>query len=82
MVILLIRPPKLIAHPGRFSACLSFNAVLNELNSYAMQREVMAEEMSEKVQGELLRFSQELRSERKRVSFTLALHHQSHVLLL
>nr|XP_023674826.1 formin-binding protein 1-like [Paramormyrops kingsleyae] len=50
----------------RFSACLSFNTVLNELNSYAMQREVMVEEMSEKVQGELLKFSQELRSERKR----------------
>ncbi|XP_066548580.1 formin-binding protein 1-like isoform X2 [Amia ocellicauda] len=49
----------------RFSSCLSFYTILNELNDYAGQREVVAEEMGHKVYGELMRYSQELKSERK-----------------
>ncbi|XP_019132898.1 formin-binding protein 1-like isoform X1 [Larimichthys crocea] len=49
----------------RFTSCLSFYAVLNELNDYAGQREVVAEEMAHKVYGELMRYSQDLKAERK-----------------
>lgn len=52
----------------RFTSCLSFNAILNELNDYAGQREVVAEEMGHKVYGELMRYSQDLKGERKHVS--------------
>lgn len=52
----------------RFTSCLSFYAVLNELNDYAGQREVVAEEMAHKVYGELMRYSQDLKAERKHVS--------------
>ncbi|XP_020793731.2 formin-binding protein 1-like isoform X2 [Boleophthalmus pectinirostris] len=49
----------------RFTACLSFYSILNELNDYAGQRELVAEEMGHKVYGELMRYSQDLKAERK-----------------
>ncbi|XP_034386510.1 formin-binding protein 1-like isoform X4 [Cyclopterus lumpus] len=49
----------------RFTSCLSFYSVLNELNDYAGQREVVAEEMAHKVYGELMRYSQDIKAERK-----------------
>uniref|UniRef100_A0A671P0A1 Formin-binding protein 1-like n=1 Tax=Sinocyclocheilus anshuiensis TaxID=1608454 RepID=A0A671P0A1_9TELE len=49
----------------RFTSCLSFYSILNELNDYAGQREVVAEEMGHKVYGELMRYSQDLKGERK-----------------
>ncbi|XP_071342412.1 formin-binding protein 1-like isoform X1 [Trachinotus anak] len=49
----------------RFTSCLSFYSILNELNDYAGQREVVAEDMAHKVYGELMRYSQDLKSERK-----------------
>ncbi|XP_065811742.1 formin-binding protein 1-like isoform X2 [Labrus bergylta] len=49
----------------RFTSCLSFYSVLNELNDFAGQREVVAEEMAHKVYGELMRYSQDLKTERK-----------------
>uniref|UniRef100_A0A3B3WS29 Uncharacterized protein n=1 Tax=Poecilia mexicana TaxID=48701 RepID=A0A3B3WS29_9TELE len=49
----------------RFTSCLSFYSILGELNDYAGQREVVAEEMSHKVYNELMRYSQELKAERK-----------------
>ncbi|MFT7808888.1 formin-binding protein 1-like isoform X3 [Arapaima gigas] len=49
----------------RFTSCLSFYTILNELNDYAGQREVVAEEMGHKVYGELMRYSQDLKAERK-----------------
>ncbi|XP_067086575.1 formin-binding protein 1-like isoform X1 [Osmerus mordax] len=49
----------------RFSSCVSFYSILNELNDYAGQREVVAEDMGHKVYGELLRYSQDLKAERK-----------------
>lgn len=52
----------------RFSSCVSFYSILNELNDYAGQREVVAEEMGHNVYGELMRYSQDLKSERKQVS--------------
>uniref|UniRef100_A0A8C2BVS9 Formin-binding protein 1-like n=1 Tax=Cyprinus carpio TaxID=7962 RepID=A0A8C2BVS9_CYPCA len=48
-----------------FTSCLSFYSILNELNDYAGQREVVAEEMGHKVYGELMRYSQDLKAERK-----------------
>ncbi|XP_049587991.1 formin-binding protein 1-like isoform X3 [Syngnathus scovelli] len=49
----------------RFTSCLSFYDILNELNDYAGQREVVAEEMGHKVYGTLIRYSQDLKTERK-----------------
>ncbi|KAM4739246.1 formin-binding protein 1-like isoform 4-T4 [Anableps anableps] len=49
----------------RFTSCLSFYSILGELNDYAGQREVVAEEMSHRVYNELMRYSQELKAERK-----------------
>ncbi|XP_039985158.1 formin-binding protein 1-like isoform X2 [Xiphias gladius] len=49
----------------RFTSCLSFYSILNELNDYAGQREVVAEEMAHKVYGELMRYGQDLKAERK-----------------
>lgn len=49
----------------RFTSCLSFYSILNELSDYAGQREVVAEEMAHKVYGELMGYSQELKAERK-----------------
>ncbi|XP_055778697.1 formin-binding protein 1-like isoform X1 [Salvelinus fontinalis] len=49
----------------RFSSCVSYYSILNELNDYAGQREIVAEEMGQDVYGELMRYSQDLKSERK-----------------
>ncbi|XP_058495027.1 formin-binding protein 1-like isoform X2 [Solea solea] len=49
----------------RFTSCLSFYSILNELNDYAGQREVVAEEMAHKVYGELMRYGLDLKAERK-----------------
>ncbi|XP_067846045.1 formin-binding protein 1-like isoform X3 [Heptranchias perlo] len=49
----------------RFSYCQSFFQVLNELNDYAGQREVVAEEIGHRVYGELMRYSHDLKMERK-----------------
>ncbi|XP_067368995.1 formin-binding protein 1-like isoform X2 [Channa argus] len=49
----------------RFTSCLSFFSILNELSDYAGQREVVAEEITHKVYGELMRYSQDLKAERK-----------------
>lgn len=52
----------------RFTSCVSFYSVLSELNDYAGQREVVAEDMGNRVYGELMRYSQDLKAERKHVS--------------
>ncbi|XP_072918801.1 formin-binding protein 1-like isoform X1 [Hemitrygon akajei] len=49
----------------RFSYCQSFFQVLNELNDYAGQREVVAEEIGHRVYGELVRYTHDLKIERK-----------------
>ncbi|KAM3875690.1 formin-binding protein 1-like isoform 2-T2 [Diretmus argenteus] len=49
----------------RFTSCISFYSILNELNDYAGQREVVAEEMGHKVYGELMKYGLDLKAERK-----------------
>ncbi|XP_021260476.1 formin-binding protein 1-like isoform X3 [Numida meleagris] len=49
----------------RFTSCIAFFNILNELNDYAGQREVVAEEMGHRVYGELMRYSHDLKTERK-----------------
>ncbi|XP_061739805.1 formin-binding protein 1-like isoform X3 [Nerophis ophidion] len=49
----------------RFTSCLSFYAILTELNDYAGQKEVVAEEMGHRVYGALMKYSQDLRADRK-----------------
>ncbi|XP_073907060.1 formin-binding protein 1-like isoform X2 [Castor canadensis] len=49
----------------RFTSCIAFFNILNELNDYAGQREVVAEEMAHRVYGELMRYAHELKTERK-----------------
>ncbi|XP_037553742.1 formin-binding protein 1-like, partial [Nematolebias whitei] len=49
----------------RFTSCVSFFSILSEMNDYAGQREVVAEEMGNRVYGELMRYSQDLKAERK-----------------
>ncbi|XP_060058080.1 formin-binding protein 1-like isoform X2 [Erinaceus europaeus] len=49
----------------RFTSCIAFFNILNELNDYAGQREVVAEEMAHRVYGELMRYAHDLKSERK-----------------
>ena len=57
---------------------MSFYSILNELNDYAGQREVVAEDMGHKVYGELLRYSQDLKAERKHVSAPMQYTHTTH----
>lgn len=52
---------------ARFTSCIAFFNILNELNDYAGQREVVAEEMGHRVYGELMRYSHDLKTERKMV---------------
>ncbi|XP_061831503.2 formin-binding protein 1-like isoform X1 [Nerophis lumbriciformis] len=49
----------------RFTSCLSFYAILTELNDYAGQKEVVAEEMGQRVYGALMKYSQDLKADRK-----------------
>uniref|UniRef100_A0A4W3H290 Thyroid hormone receptor interactor 10 n=1 Tax=Callorhinchus milii TaxID=7868 RepID=A0A4W3H290_CALMI len=49
----------------RFSQFRAFTDILNELNDYAGQREVIAENLMQNICVELLRFSQDLKQERK-----------------
>lgn len=49
----------------RFTSCHSFFIILDELNDYAGQRELVAEEMGHRVFGEAMRYAQELKGERK-----------------
>ncbi|XP_078406171.1 formin-binding protein 1 isoform X6 [Cetorhinus maximus] len=49
----------------RFTSCQAFLAVLNEMNDYAGQHEVIAENMSGLIFAELSRYIQELKQERK-----------------
>ncbi|XP_059544848.1 formin-binding protein 1-like isoform X4 [Myotis daubentonii] len=49
----------------RFTSCVAFFNILNELNDYAGQREVVAEEMAHRVYGELMRYAHDLKTERK-----------------
>lgn len=52
----------------RFSNHASFQEILNELNDYAGQREVVAENMATGICTELAKYLQDLKQERKGVS--------------
>ncbi|XP_040081321.1 formin-binding protein 1 isoform X16 [Oryx dammah] len=49
----------------RYTACKAFLATLNEMNDYAGQHEVIAENMTSQIIAELVRYVQELKQERK-----------------
>ncbi|KAG8436740.1 hypothetical protein GDO86_007725 [Hymenochirus boettgeri] len=49
----------------RFTSCIAFYSILNELNDYAGQREVVAEEMGHRVYAEIMRYANEIKCERK-----------------
>ncbi|KAM4640565.1 formin-binding protein 1-like isoform 2-T2 [Discoglossus pictus] len=49
----------------RFTFCIAFFNILNELNDYAGQREVVAEEIGHRVFGEVMKYYYDLKSERK-----------------
>ncbi|XP_073449222.1 formin-binding protein 1-like isoform X3 [Aquarana catesbeiana] len=49
----------------RFTSCASFYNILNELNDYAGQREVVAEDIGHRVYAEIMRYSLDLKAERK-----------------
>ncbi|XP_041955671.1 formin-binding protein 1-like [Alosa sapidissima] len=52
----------------KYSSCRAFLMTLNELNDYAGQHEVIAENLNTQILSELLRHVQELKAERKSVS--------------
>jgi len=52
----------------RVSSFQSFSEILNEMNDYAGQREVIAENMMTGICVELTKYLQDLKSERKTVS--------------
>ncbi|CAJ0920164.1 unnamed protein product, partial [Ranitomeya imitator] len=49
----------------RFSSSVAFYNILNELNDYAGQREVVAEDIGHRVYGEIMKYTYELKAERK-----------------
>ncbi|XP_062929612.1 formin-binding protein 1 isoform X6 [Mobula hypostoma] len=49
----------------KFTSCRAFQTLLNEMNDYAGQHEVIAENMSGLIFAELARYIQELKQERK-----------------
>lgn len=50
---------------GRYTWCQAFAATLRQLNEVSLQREDLAENLNSQVVCELMRFTQELKSERK-----------------
>lgn len=57
---------------SRYTFCRAFLATLNELNDYAGQHEVIAENLTSQIIAELSRYLQDLKSERKTVSMLLS----------
>ncbi|XP_056628454.1 formin-binding protein 1a isoform X2 [Triplophysa dalaica] len=49
----------------KYTSCRAFLMTLNELNDYAGQHEVIAENLSSQIMAELTRYIQELKAERK-----------------
>ncbi|XP_067270378.1 formin-binding protein 1a isoform X4 [Pseudorasbora parva] len=49
----------------KYTSCRAFLMTLNELNDYAGQHEVIAENLSSQIIAELTRYTQELKAERK-----------------
>ncbi|KAJ8404452.1 hypothetical protein AAFF_G00337190 [Aldrovandia affinis] len=50
---------------NKYTSCRAFLSTLNELNDYAGQHEVIAENLTSQIISELTRYTQELKTERK-----------------
>ncbi|XP_064163359.1 formin-binding protein 1 isoform X1 [Anguilla rostrata] len=50
---------------NKYSSCRAFLSTLNELNDYAGQHELIAENLTSQIISELTRYTQELKTERK-----------------
>ena len=53
--------------PCRYSWCRSFGSTLRELNDYASHREALAQNLHAYIVSELVRYTQDLKTERKSV---------------
>lgn len=62
----------------RYTSTRAFLATLNEMNDYAGQHEVISENMTSLITGELTRYVQELKQERKSVidPFLFIIHNE------
>uniref|UniRef100_A0A8C1YI32 Formin binding protein 1b n=1 Tax=Cyprinus carpio TaxID=7962 RepID=A0A8C1YI32_CYPCA len=61
------QPKKKEEDENKYTWCRAFHSTLNELNDYAGQHEVIAENMTSQIITELTRYAQELKTERKSV---------------
>ncbi|KPP68017.1 hypothetical protein Z043_113333, partial [Scleropages formosus] len=59
------QPKKNSKEDEEYTSCRAFLSTLNELNDYAGQHEVIAENLTSQIICELTRFVQELKAERK-----------------
>nr|XP_009293429.1 formin-binding protein 1-like isoform X15 [Danio rerio] len=59
------QPKKKDEDENKYTWCRAFHSTLNELNDYAGQHEVIAENMMSQIIAELTRYSQEIKTERK-----------------
>uniref|UniRef100_A0A8C2D2F5 Formin binding protein 1b n=1 Tax=Cyprinus carpio TaxID=7962 RepID=A0A8C2D2F5_CYPCA len=59
------QPKKKEEDENKYTWCRAFHSTLNELNDYAGQHEVIAENMTSQIITELTRYAQELKTERK-----------------
>ncbi|XP_065099952.2 formin-binding protein 1 isoform X13 [Paramisgurnus dabryanus] len=59
------QPKKKDEDENKYTWCRSFHSTLNEMNDYAGQHEVIAENMTSQIIADLTRYTQELKSERK-----------------
>ncbi|XP_059381878.1 formin-binding protein 1-like isoform X6 [Carassius carassius] len=59
------QPKKKEEDDNKYTWCRAFHSTLNELNDYAGQHEVIAENMTSQIIAELTRYAQEIKTERK-----------------
>ncbi|XP_050948210.1 formin-binding protein 1 isoform X2 [Labeo rohita] len=59
------QPKKKEEDDNKYTWCRAFHSTLNELNDYAGQHELIAENMTSQIIAELTRYAQEIKTERK-----------------
>ncbi|XP_067280710.1 LOW QUALITY PROTEIN: formin-binding protein 1 [Pseudorasbora parva] len=59
------QPKKKEEDENKYTWCRAFHSTLNELNDYAGQHEVIAENMTSQIIADLTRYAQEVKTERK-----------------
>ncbi|XP_043090354.1 LOW QUALITY PROTEIN: formin-binding protein 1 [Puntigrus tetrazona] len=59
------QPKKKEEDENKYTWCRAFHSTLNELNDYAGQHELIAENMTSQIIAELTRYAQEVKTERK-----------------